>query len=33
MMKLVRHTGWAAALVVCAGTGMAQQPTTIDWPT
>ena len=33
MMKLVRSTGWVAALVLVSGTAVAQQPTGKDWPT
>jgi PQQ-dependent dehydrogenase (methanol/ethanol family) len=33
MMKLVRHTSWAAALFLCAGTAVAQQPAGKDWST
>ena len=33
MMKLVRSTGWVAALVLVSGTAVAQQPAGKDWPT
>ena len=33
MMKLVRHTSWAAALFLCAGAANAQQPAGKDWST
>ena len=33
MMKLVRSTGWVAALFLVSGTAVAQQPAGKDWPT